>query len=136
MTNAQERLYAIALAIQLRDNWRQYEEPQLREKITETSSTGLFSLRQISQLCGKSPSTLSRWGGRNSKTGGKFNPDDLEMYRSIIFQRDMGELDWGQVYKVINRGTSIDFLARITGLPKSSVYRKVKNDSIQQEGRL
>lgn len=130
MSNAQERLYAIALAIQLRDNWRQFTEEQLRGKINELSGTGMFSLRQISQLCGKSPSTLSRWGGRASKTGGKFNMDDLEMYRSVIFQRDMGELDWGQVFRIIDRGTSIDFLARITGLPKSSIHRKLKSERI------
>lgn len=130
MTTAQERLYAIALAIQLRDNWRQFNEEQLRGKINELSGTGLFSLRQISQLCGKSPSTLSRWSGRSSKTGGKFNMEDLEMYRSIIFQKDMGELDWHQVYRVLDRGTSVDFLARITGLPKSSIHRKLKSERI------
>jgi hypothetical protein len=130
MTTAQDRLYAIALGIQVRDNWRQYDEGQLRAKINELSGTGLFSLRQISQLCGKSPSTLSRWQGRASKTGGKFSPEDLEMYRSIIFQKDLGELDWSQVFRVIDRGTSVDFLARITGLPKSSIHRKLKHDSI------
>lgn len=130
MTTAQDRLYAIAIAIQVRDNWRQYDEPQLRSKIKELSATGLFSLRQISQLCGKSPSTLSRWEGRTSKTGGKFSPDDLEIYRLIIFARGMNELDWGQVFRVVQRGTSIDFLTRITGIPKSSIHRKMKHDSI------
>lgn len=130
MTNAQERLYAIALAIQLRDNWRSMSEEDLRGKIQELSKINLFSLRQISQLCGKSPSTLSRWTERTSKTGGKFNADDLEMFRSIIFQKDMGELDWGQIFRILDRGTSIDFLAKITGLPKSSIHRKVKIERV------
>ena len=127
MKHAQDRLYAIALAIQLRDNWRLYSEEELRQKVEQVVDTGVFSLRQVATMCGKSPSTVSRWVTRKSRTGGKLNPDDLEILRSIIFQRDMNDVDWGQISRVISRGTSLDFLAKITGISKSTLHRKMTN---------
>ena len=121
----QSKLEAIAMAIQLRDNWKTMENNDLAKLIEDLAKTNVFSLRQIGTMCQKSSSTISRMAKRNSKTGGRLNPEHLEIIRGLIFQNNIGQIDWHRVERLVNTGTSIYMLAKITGIPRSTIHRKV-----------
>lgn len=122
----QERLVAIALAMQLRDSSDRLADDAFRELVFELSKYELLSMRQIAMLSGNriSHSTLSRWIKKSRKNGGKLNGAHLEKLRDLILQKSLGEVDWHRVGKMVNEGTSPDIISRFTGIPRSTIYRK------------
>lgn len=132
----QDSLFAIAMAIRLRDNSDSYGEEELRGTIVQLTEKNVFSIRQISNMCGKSPATLSRIVQRTSRTGGKLNPQHLEEIRDLIFQQDIDQVDWQTVKKITSDGTSADMLSRISGIPKSTIHRKISSGHLRQERQL
>lgn len=129
--NEQEKLQAISDAIKLRDNWKTLENTEALELIESLAKSGLFSIRQISQICERSSSSVSRLVRRDSRTGGKLNPKHLEMMRGLIFQNDLGQVDWDRVGRIVNGGTSPYVVAKITGIPRSTIHRKVSIGHLQ-----
>lgn len=132
----QNNLEALALAIKLRDTVDSMPAEEMQETLEGLASSGIFSIRQISSICQKSPSHISRLVRRDSKTGGKLNPEHLELMRGLIFQNSIGQVDWQRVDRIISNGTSPYVLSKITGIPRSTIHRKVSIGRIQQEGRL
>lgn len=124
--NDQERLQLIALAIQLRDTSEQLSDEAFKSLLFEISKHQSLSHRQIAMLSNNrvSHSTISRYMKKSSRTGGKLNQAHLEKLRDLIFQRSLGEVDWHRVSTMLREGTSADVIARLTGVPKSTIYRK------------
>lgn len=122
----QERLVAIALAMQLRDSSDRLNDDAFRELVFELSKYELLSMRQIAMLSDNriSHSTLSRWIKKSSRNGGKLNKAHLEKLRDLILQRGLGEVDWHRVGTMVKEGTSPDIISRFTGIPRSTIYRK------------
>ena len=122
----QERLVAIALAMQLRDSADRLNDDAFRELVFELSKYELLSMRQIAMLSDNriSHSTLSRWIKKSSRNGGKLNKAHLEKLRDLILQRGLGEVDWHRVGTMVKEGTSPDIISRFTGIPRSTIYRK------------
>ena len=121
----QNNLESLALAIKLRDTSASMAPEEMQETLEGLASSGLFSIRQISAICKKSPSYVSRLVQRDSKTGGKLNPEHLELMRGLIFQNSVGQVDWSRVSRIVVDGTSPYVLAKITGIPRSTIHRKV-----------
>jgi IS30 family transposase len=113
------------MAIKLRDNHDDYNNQELKQVVRQLAEKDMFSLRQIGLLCRKSPSTIGRLVARSSKTGGRFNPKHLEMMRDLVFEKDLGQIDWHKVSKIASGGTSIDVIARFSGISKSTIHRKL-----------
>lgn len=126
----QERLSAVAMAITIRDSAQSLEADKLIDGIKKLNEHQLFSIRQIAKLSNKSPSTLSRLIAKKSKVGGRLNPAHLENLRALIFQKDLGEVDYHMVSKMIKEGTSPDVIEKITGISKSTIYRKSRTFEI------
>lgn len=123
----QERVMLIALAIQLRDKRSQLDQHQLHELIKKVGEFKFFSYRQLSNLCGGSPShsSIARIVKKGNRRGGKLNVSHLEDLRDIMFEKSMGKVDFERIKRLMSEGTSIDTITRFTDVPKSSIYRKV-----------
>lgn len=124
--NTQERLSAIAMAVTLRDNSAEMQQEKLLDGLQKINEFQMFSIRQIAKLSGKSHSTISRLITKKSRSGGRLNPAHLENMRTLIFQKDLGEVDYHMIKNMIEEGTSADVIEKITGISKSTIYRKYR----------
>ena len=123
----QEKLAAIALAINIRDNGDSMAPEKLKESLQELNKYQMFSIRQIGNIANKPASSLYRFLQKQDKQGGKLNPSHLETLRAMIFQNDRGQIDYHAVGKIVKEGTSIDTIHKFTDIPKSTIYRKYKD---------
>jgi hypothetical protein len=132
----QERLFIIAKAIELRDTADSMTREVLYETIESIGKYQLFSFRQIANItCNLvSHSTVARLVDKPRKTGGKLNPKHLEDMRDLIFQNSVGRVDWNVIRKVVSQGTSVDMVVKLTGLPKTTIHRKVADERLLQNG--
>lgn len=123
----QEKLAAIALAINIRDNNGSMQPEKLKESLKELNKYQMFSIRQIGNIANKPASSLYRFLQKEDRYGGKLNPAHLETLRSLIFQNDRGQVDYHAAGKMVKEGTSIDTIHKFTNIPKSTIYRKCKD---------
>jgi len=121
----QDRLTAIALAITIRENKGKIEAEKLRRSLTELNEYQVFSIRQLSRMADISHSTLNRYLTKKERNGGKLNPQHLESLRSLIFQKDLGEVDYHLIGKMVKEGTSVDTIHKFTDIPKSTIHRRL-----------
>lgn len=130
----QERLFIIAKAIELRDTADSMTREVLYETIQSIGKYQLFSFRQIANITHNlvSHSTVARLTEKPQKTGGKLNPKHLEDMRDLIFQNSVGRVDWNTIRKVVSQGTSVDMVVKLTGLPKTTIHRKVADERVLQ----
>lgn len=123
----QEKLLALAMSIKLRDKSDEMDLEELKEAVISLGTFQLFSYRQIASIAKNniSHSTIGRLLIKPQRTGGKLNPADLEKIRDIIFQKSLGTVDWKKVSSVVGNGTSADMVVKLTGIPKTTLHRKV-----------
>lgn len=97
---------------------------------TSLGEWGLFSLRQIAAIVGLSHTTVARLtGGREARTGGKFDPACLTALRDISLRRRRGEaVEQGEVKAMLDAGsgTSAGFAARLGGISESWLRREAR----------
>lgn len=131
----QERLVLIAKSIEIRDNAESMTQGAIYKAVQELGEFKFWSYRQLAAICRNqiSHSKVAHLVSKTDKKGGKFNPDHLEMLRDIVFQRSAGKVDWERIRTVMDGGTSGDMIARVTGMPKSSIYRKFRIDNVLQK---
>ena len=124
--NAQEMLKIISKSIEFRNSAQSLDKDALYRAVKEVGQYDLWSTRQIVSMCDKKVShgTVAKLITKKDKRGGKLNPQHLEALREIIFQKSINKVNWGTVSEVLSSGTSVDMLVRVTGLPKTTVYRK------------
>lgn len=124
--NMNSIVVAIAKSIELRNNAEGMTRKEVMPAVVELASYGIFSARQIEKICQKkvSHSTISRAVLKTRKFGGKLNPVDLELIRSVIFQKSTNNVDWSSVAKITSNGTSPEMLEKLTGISATQIRRK------------
>jgi hypothetical protein len=130
--NKHESIELIAKCIQLRDTSFDLSREQLDLLIKDIAGYNVVSARQIARLSlgAISPSSVTRVVKKRTKTGGKLNPESLEAIREIIFEFDLGRVDWQKVLGVISSGTSPEIIVRFSGISRSTLYRKIRHGLI------
>ncbi len=120
------RLQALNMAIWIRDNATKVSKDLLIERIQELSEYGLFSKRQMANICGNvvRGGVLSAYVTKNDKSGGKINPASLEDIRDLLFSRNRGRVNYPALFYVLDHGTSQNMVSKLTGINQSTISRK------------
>lgn len=118
---------ALAFSIKLRDEVKSISKEQAHALAVEIASWGVFSNRQIELFSGGvvSQRAIGKHSKKTTRDGGSINPNSLEDIRSIIFTSNDSSVDWSLVKKVVSRGTSMTMLAKLTGISKTTMSRKI-----------
>lgn len=124
----QERLVLIAKSIEIRDSVESMTQDSIYKAVQELGEFEFWSYRQLAAICRNqiSHSKVAHLVSKTDKKGGKFNPSTLEACRDLVFQKSIHKIDWDKIKEVESSGTSGDMIARITGIPRSSIYRKLR----------
>src|SRR5690606_31804599 len=82
---------------------------------------GLWSMNQMMKILGVSMRQILGRTSKANTTGGRFNPDTLELALEEITIAELGETNPLLTARIWDMGTSPSFLARMIGQPVSSV---------------
>lgn len=138
MLRPQNALYFISVAIDLRDNHEVMDPEKLESSVKKLAESGFMSARQITRICGNriGVAKVTKMIDKHTKVGGKINPIHLEDLRKIIFAKSEENVNYKLVKSLVDTGTSQGMLSRITGLPQSTISRKISDDGklIQLQG--
>lgn len=95
----------------------------------ELGEMEIFSNRQISKISRVSTSTLARSAMRARSGGGRLDPATLT---AMVYVREAvvqdKPLPMPLIRSIVNGGTSLSNLCRLTGAPRASLYNKIKED--------
>lgn len=125
--NKHNVVLAIALSIRLRDEAVTSEKDALLPLAQQVCEYGVFSNRQISRISGGRihHAVISKISKKSTRTGGLINPKSLEEIRELLFASEKGSVDWDLAKKVMDEGTSMSMIAKLTGISKTTMSRKI-----------
>jgi len=123
-----QRLSVISQALWLRNNFLFLGKDDLFKFISQLDEAGMFSIRQLASISGGkiSQTTLSRRLPKRVRLGGRLNTKSLEDILECFHNYENKSVNYRLVRKIITMGTSQNMLARLTGIPQSSISREVK----------
>jgi hypothetical protein len=129
--NQMKRLEIISVAIWLRDHAKTASNEELLEKCAHLASFGVFSNRNLTKLISGrlSHATIGRHTHKTTRNGGSIAPESLEDIRDALFSRESKRIDYEAIFRAIRRGTSQNMIAKLTGIPQSSISRKINDAS-------
>ncbi len=125
--NKHDVVLAIALSIRLRDESMASERDSLLPIAQQICEYGVFSNRQVSKISnGKiHHAVISKISKKSTRTGGSINPKSLEEIRELLFASEKGSVNWDLAKKVIEDGTSMTMISKLTGISKTTMSRKI-----------
>lgn len=129
--NQMQRLEVISVAMWLRDHATTTSNEELLDKCVYLSSFGVFSNRNITRLISNrlSHATIGRHTQKTTRNGGSLAPESLEDIRDALFSKEANRIDYEAIFRAIKRGTSQNMIAKLTGIPQSSISRKANDAS-------
>lgn len=86
---------------------------------------GIFSGRHISTFTGLDPVLVSKLVPNPERNGGRLTPEAIPTIIEIIQAHNRSELDRNLMRKAVEQGASVNFLAKLTGIPQRTVARWV-----------
>lgn len=89
----------------------------------ELGEWGVFSNRHVSTLTGLRPAFVNELVPKSNKTGGTMNPKRLTDLAEVAEARNRGEDVRERVAELAGDGFSSTMIARLTGIPVSSIGR-------------
>ena len=128
----EQRLSVISQALWIRNNSALLSKDEVFRFIAELDQLGLFSIRQLSKISNNkiSSTTLSRYLPERKRIGGRLNPKSLEDILECFLEAEKTSINYRLVRKVLSMGTSQNVLARLTGIPQSTMSRRVKDGPV------
>jgi hypothetical protein len=87
---------------------------------------GMFSNRHIAAITGLSVDLVCDIVKKSDKTGGRFNPESLPLIFDLWLEYVDGGTNPQLISTIVNSGTSVGFLARLTDIPATSLSRWLK----------
>lgn len=122
------RLRVINKSIWLRDNSQDIGNDKLLNAIEDLHQYGLFSSRQLSLLVNKriSHQKITSYLDKRVRTGGKLDPNTLEDIKECFEARRSKSVDFRIVKRILNRGTSQNMIAVLTGINQSTISKRTK----------
>lgn len=115
-----------AALTQARDTWRGRANLDKQGKFDAAVALGewgLFSNRHIAKFTGLSPATVNALITKPERTGGRLEPEALEPVIEVLHMRVRGEIDNAKVRTAIEAGVSVNFLAKLAGIPQRTLAR-------------
>lgn len=91
----------------------------------ELGNFGIFSGRHISTFTGLDPVLVSKLVPNPDRNGGRLTPEAIPTIIDIIHAHNRSEIDRNLLRKAVEKGTSVNFLAKLTGIPQRTVARWV-----------
>lgn len=98
------------------------KEQKLNEAIA-LAEWGTFSNRQIAGFLALRPSLIHGITGKTDNRGGKLLPEALPLIAELIYMDARSERSRTAVVATLRAGVSNGMLARLTGLPESTISR-------------
>lgn len=86
---------------------------------------GIFSGRHIAQFTGLDPVLVSKLVPNPERNGGRLSPEAIPTIIDIIHAHTRSEVDRNMLRQAVELGTSVNFLAKLTGLSQRTVARWV-----------
>jgi hypothetical protein len=86
---------------------------------------GIFSGRHIAKFTGLDPVVVSKLVPNPERNGGRLSPEAIPTIIEIIHTHNASEIDRNLLKKAVEQGTSVNFLAKLTGIPQRTVARWV-----------
>jgi hypothetical protein len=111
-----------------RDTYARRENLDRQQKVDAAVSLGewgIFSGRHIAQFTALDPATVNKLISNPDRNGGRLSPEAIPTIIEIIFMRQRSEIDTKLVRKAVEQGTSVNFLAKLTGTPQRTMARWV-----------
>lgn len=132
----EDRLSVISQALWLRNNSALLSKEESFRFITDLDQMSVFSIRQLSKICNNkiSGTTLNRYLPEKKRIGGRLNPKSLEDILECFHNNEEGFVNYRLVRKILKMGTSQNVLARLTGIPQSTMSREVRNGPVLAQG--
>lgn len=93
----------------------------MAEAIATLAAHGLWSRRQIMAITGAGEYRVRLAVGKVDRTGGRFNPDTLDLLLELFEIQDQNEQNPHLIALIIDMGTSARMLSRLSGIPESTV---------------
>jgi hypothetical protein len=103
-----------------------FDEFQRDEAVKLLIEHGVWSITHITQIAGVSRHYARQRFDKSDHTGGRFNPDTLELILEEFALKDARETNPRLTAHIVQQGTSSGFLARLLGQPWSSVKWRVR----------
>ena len=89
----------------------------------ELGEWGVWSNRHVATLTGLRPAFVNELTGKRDKSGGNMNPERLGDVIEVAEARARGEEVKDRVVALLGEGFSSGMLARLTGVPQSTIAR-------------
>ena len=100
-------------------------DPEMAERaIRALAGHGFWSKNHITALTGAKRALVQRLVDKTERTGGRFNPDTLDLILEAITLKDRNEWNPYLIRTITEAGTSVYFLALLLDVPASTLkYR-------------
>lgn len=89
------------------------------------AAQGLWSKAQIVALSGATSTFVKKNVEKTDHTGGKFNPDSLDLILEMFDLMQAGEKNPKLTAAIVDAGTSVRMLSRLTGRPEPSIKYEI-----------
>lgn len=101
---------------------REVFDREMQERAIKTLvDHGCWSGRQIVKITGAPDALVRMFTTKTDRTGGRFNPDTLELIQEAIVLRDSNDWNPYLIRAIHERGTSLKVLALLLGASVSTV---------------
>lgn len=117
-----------------------YDLYRRREAFTETdrgnavqilAAQGIWSKAQITTITGATSAYVKKNVDKTDHTGGRFNPDTFDLILELFDINQAGDRNPRLTATIVEAGTSVRMLSRLTGRTESSLKFEIK---VKEEG--
>lgn len=98
-----------------------FDAEQLDRAVEVLVGHDMWSMTQMAKILGVNIREVLGRTSKTSKTGGRFNPDTLELALEEIALAELGDSNPLLTARIWDMGTSPSFLAKLIGQPVSTV---------------
>lgn len=93
---------------------------------------GIWSKAQIANITGATSTYVKKNVEKTDHTGGRFNPDTFDLILELVDINQAGERNPRLVAAIVDAGTSVRMLSRLSGRTESSLKFEIK---VKEEGK-
>lgn len=96
---------------------------QLVDEVVSQAEWGVWGNKHLATLSGLRPAFVSELTGKPDRTSGSMNPDRLGSVAQLIGAKNRGEDVKEYAIGLLEDGFTTTLLARLTGIPQSTLAR-------------
>lgn len=115
-------------AIYLRDNVGQMQRSEIEDGVKRLATYEVFSNRQIHAIVNGTigPAKIAKLTGKSNRSGGSLNPGSLDLLLNILYSRAALNSEIDLIIQATEQGTSHHMIAKLTGIHRSSISKKIR----------